>query len=77
MTMLQVDGMSEALLGQMTMAKWEDNPYEVLVYSVDKIIEILIDRDGMTEEEAVEFFEFNIEGAYMGRMTPVYVYSAP
>ena len=37
MTMLQVDGMSEALLGQMTMAKWEDNPYEVLVYSVDKI----------------------------------------
>jgi|TARA_R110000803_G_scaffold38351_10_gene82847 hypothetical protein len=74
MTMLQVDGMSEALLGQMTMAKWEDNPYEVLVYSVDKIIEILIDRDGMTEEEAVEFFEFNIEGAYMGRMTPVYVH---
>ena len=56
------------------MAKWEDNPYEVLVYSVDKIIEILIDRDGMTEEEAVEFFEFNIEGAYMGRMTPVYVH---
>ena len=74
MTMLQVDGMSEALLGQMTMAKWEDNPYEVLVYSVDKIIEILIDRDGMTEEEAIEFFEFNIEGAYMGRMTPVYVH---
>ena len=74
MTMLQVDGMSEALLGQMTMAKWEDNPYEVLVYSVDKIIEILIDRDGMTEEEAVEFFEFNIEGAYMGGMTPVYVH---
>jgi hypothetical protein len=77
MTMLQVDGMSEALLGQMTMAKWEDNPYEVLVYSVDKIIEILIDRDGMTEEEAIEFFEFNIEGAYMGRMTPVYVHRSP
>ena len=74
MAMLQVDGMSGALLGQMTMAKWEDNPYEVLVYSVDKIIEILIDRDGMTEEEAIEFFEFNIEGAYMGRMTPVYVH---
>ena len=31
----------------------------------------------MTEEEAVEFFEFNIEGAYMGRMTPVYVHRSP
>ena len=28
----------------------------------------------MSYEEAVEFFEFNIEGAYMGPLTPVYVY---
>ena len=35
---------------------------------------ILETRDGMTEEEAVEFFEFNIAGAYVGEYTPIYMY---
>lgn len=72
--MLKADGLEEALLGKMTVDRWTDNPYEVLVYSVEKIIGILMDRDGMTDEEALEFFEFNIEGSCMGRMTPFYVY---
>lgn len=72
--MLQADGLGEAILGKMTMAMWEDNPYTVLVYSVEKILNILMTRDGMSHEEAVEFFEFNIEGSYMGPLTPVYVY---
>jgi hypothetical protein len=33
-----------------------------------------MDRDGMDEEEAREFIEFNIEGAYMGPHTPVVVW---
>jgi hypothetical protein len=32
-----------------------------------------MERDGMTEEEAIEFFEFNVVGAYVGGGTPVYV----
>ena len=32
-----------------------------------------MDRDGMSEEEACEFFTFNIEGAWVGPMTPVFV----
>lgn len=43
----------------------------VVAYSTPKIIEILA-RD-MTEEEAVEYFEFNILGAYVGERTPVFV----
>ena len=35
----------------------------IVVYAVDQIIKVLMDRDGMTNAEAVEFFEFNIEGA--------------
>lgn len=31
-------------------------------------------QDGMTEEEALEFFEFNILGAYVGPETPVYIH---
>ena len=41
------------------------------VYSADKIIEILSEE--MTPEEAEEFYEYNILGAYMGDMTPIYV----
>ena len=42
-----------------------------MAYDVNKIIEILA-RD-MSEDEAVEYFEFNILGAYMGERTPVFV----
>tara|TARA_R100001230_G_C5528611_1_gene63316 strand:- start:256 stop:522 length:267 start_codon:yes stop_codon:yes gene_type:complete len=42
-----------------------------VVYSAEKIIDIL--SEDMTREEAEEFYEFNILGAYMGEMTPIYV----
>ena len=44
-----------------------------LAYSRCKCLEILMKRDGMTEEEALEYFDFNVEGAYMGEKTPVWV----
>jgi len=47
----------------------------VVAYDIDKIIEIL-SRD-MTEEEAIEYFDFNIIGAYVGERTPVYIKKAP
>jgi hypothetical protein len=46
-----------------------------VVYDIDTIIEILIERDKMTDEEAVEFAEFNIFGAYVGEKTPIYMYT--
>ena len=42
-----------------------------VVYSVEKIVDIL--SEDMTREEAVEYYEYNILGAYMGEMTPIYV----
>jgi hypothetical protein len=72
--MLKADGLEDALLGQMVVDRWADQPHEVLVYSVEKILNVLMERDGMTSEEAQEYFDFNIEGAYVGPGTPVYVY---
>lgn len=43
------------------------------VYDKDKVIEILMTRDGMTHDEAWEFFDFNIAGAYVGEATPIFV----
>jgi hypothetical protein len=33
-----------------------------------------MDRDGMSHEEALEFFGFNIECAHVGEFTPIYMW---
>ena len=66
---LLADGFEEALIGVA-----ERINLSVAAYDVDKIITILMERDGMTDEEAIEYFEFNIRGAWMGEHTPVYIY---
>jgi len=43
-----------------------------LVYSKAKCVDALVERDGMTEEDADEFLHFNTYCAYVGPMTPIY-----
>lgn len=45
-----------------------------VIYSADQIVKTLVERDGMTPDEAIEFFNFNIECAYVGEYTPIYMY---
>tara|TARA_R100000808_G_C2146471_1_gene154384 strand:+ start:1169 stop:1447 length:279 start_codon:yes stop_codon:yes gene_type:complete len=42
-------------------------------YDADKCIEILEKRDGMSHEEAIEFFNFNVSSAYVGEFTPAFM----
>jgi hypothetical protein len=44
----------------------------IAVYDKEKCLKILHDRDGMPWEEALEYFDFNVTGAYMGALTPVF-----
>ena len=44
-----------------------------VVYSRNKVIEIFIKKDGMTEEDAIEHSEYNTFGAYVGKQTPIWV----
>lgn len=44
-----------------------------VVYSRRKVIKILMTRDEMDADEATEFYDFNIAGAYMGPNTPKFV----
>lgn len=64
-----LDGFDEAIIG---MAE-RINLGPVVAYDVEKILEIMIERDEMTYEEAMEFFDFNIQGAWMGDFTPIYI----
>lgn len=60
---LIADGFDDAIIGI-------DDSTMKLIYSVSKCIEIL--KKDMDEEEAVEYFHFNVKGAYMGDKTPIW-----
>jgi hypothetical protein len=66
---LLADGFEEAFIGMGERFGMEP----VAAYDRDKCIDILIQRDQMTYEEAGEFFEFNVIGAWVGDLTPVFV----
>jgi len=70
MCILLADGYEDALVGYI-----DDYNGEIrAVYDRVKCIDILMNRDGMTEEEAIEWFEYNTLGAYDGRgNNPVYL----
>jgi len=70
------DGYDECVIG--TANIWRDQmTVEVLVYCADAMLEMMKLNDGMSDEEAYEYFLFNIEGAYIGIDTPVLVFSNP
>ena len=61
---LTVDGHDNAIVGYTGV--WDKAGAEyVYVYSSERIVLNLMNNDGMTEEEAWDYFSFNIEGAYM------------
>ncbi len=45
------------------------------MYSIERMLAILMERDEMSMEDAMEYFSFNIGCAYVGEMTPMYVWT--
>ena len=62
---LIADGFDDAVIGV------EINSMR-LIYSVSKCIEIL--QEHMNEEDGIEYFEYNVSGAYVGEQTPIWCY---
>jgi hypothetical protein len=65
--LLFADGFDDCILGITV----NDKGIAVVLYSEEKIIESLA-RD-MPLEEAIEYFDYNIKGAYVGDRTPVFL----
>ena len=72
--MLKIDGHDDAVLGPAMIWGQGGNRISGLVYDAEAIRATLIHRDGMDPDEAREYIEFNIEGAYMGPDTPILVW---
>jgi len=46
----------------------------IAVYDYERCIEILVnDSHDMSDEEAREYFEYNVIGAYVGERTPIFI----
>ena len=65
--MLFADGYDSAIEGGV----WDGERTRV-VYRMESILEILMDQ-GMTYDEASEYFDFNVAGSHMGVYTPLYL----
>ena len=59
---LIADGFDDAIIGV------EESSMK-LVYSVSKCVSILCTY--MNESDAIEYFEFNVKGSYVGEKTPI------
>ncbi len=67
--LLKIDGMDKALIG--VCMTWNGHMLvERLVYDGQVITETLSEQ-GMSEEEAQDYIDFNIIGAYVGDSTPI------
>lgn len=65
--LLKADGFDDAIIGVV-----ERIGVQAICYDQEKVIDILM-GNGMTYEEAVEYFEFNIAGAWVGDSTPFFL----
>ena len=62
---LFADGLDDAIIG------FEPNLWKV-VYSRNKVLDSLV-KDGMSEDEAIEYADYNIFAAMVGDKTPIWV----
>ena len=70
--MLTLEGFDDCIIG--ICARYGQN--EIVAYSYGKIIDKLID-DGMSADEAREYFDYNILGGYLGPNTPCFIEKVP
>lgn len=68
MPLMLADGFEDAFLGVGRRCGQPD----LAVYSIQKSVEILV-AQGMTEDEAQEYLEFNTIGAWVGELTPMWI----
>lgn len=63
------DGFDDAILGVASRI----NLGPVVAYDYNKVIDIMVERDGMDYEDAVEHYHNNIIGGWLGEGTPIFI----
>jgi len=68
-TMLFADGFDDAIVGVGNVFGGK----LCAIYDTDLVLKQCM-KDGMKYDEALEFFDFNIAGAYVGEQTPIFIH---
>ena len=66
-----LDGLNDAIIG--VVEEFGNSPR--ILYSKQKILTILCERDLMTMSEAEEFYDYNILGLYAGEQNAIFLIS--
>mgnify|MGYP003149757740 CR=1 FL=1 len=64
------EGFDDALIGVVTLP---GDKTTTLAYDLDKCIETLETRDGMSRQEAEDYLDFNVVDAWVGPGTPIFI----
>ena len=67
---VMLTGLEKAVIG---IGEDFGSPGRKMVYSKQKILDILQERDLMTSTEAEEFYDYNIVGLYAGEQNPIFL----
>lgn len=68
-SVLLMDGFEDAFIGY----SQRINEPVLAVYSRAKMVDVLVTRDGMSDDEAEEFIDYNCVGVWVGEQTPIIV----
>ena len=71
--LVKANGLEDAIIGVGSRINMPD----VLIYSYNKCVKIFMEKEGWTHEEAVEWMDFNVVGAWVGETTPIFVHEIP
>ena len=67
---LYADGFDAALIGHTTTREG----VQVAVYDYGECVDVLMEEEELTWEDAIDHMEFNVTGAYVGNRTPIFYY---
>lgn len=65
--LMRMDGFDDAILGVV-----ERIGLQTVCYDLNKVISILMEQ-GMDEQDAWDWYQFNMLGAWVGEATPVFL----
>jgi hypothetical protein len=62
---LQADGFDDAIIGVEPLSG-------KVIYNIDRMVQVL-NEEGLSTEEAIEYLDYNVLNAYVGEQTPIYI----
>jgi len=68
--LLFADGFDDCIVGA---TEFQPGRPHLVVYDAQAMLRQLVEKDGLTEEDAAEHLSYNVFGAWVGERTPLYV----